>query len=285
MRIRATGLAWASALAIGAATTANAQTFSWNWTGFYVGADGGGVFNRSVASTVANPATPPILSYLPANQLNAFNASSSNILSARGLDAGVHAGYNLQIKPFVVGVEVDYGAFKTKAINDSTIPLIPGVNGSPVAQLHTEVATNWLFTARARVGWVYSVALFYITGGLATTGISTNTSYIDNSNPAAPPNGFLAVSQTKTGFVIGGGFEIAVAPRWTLRTEYLHMEFTSVTGGGRIVAPATGAFNPFTLSADLKTDIVRVGLSHKFLWWFEEAPPPPPPQPVVVSKY
>jgi hypothetical protein len=93
---------------------------------------------------------------------------------------------------------------------------------------------------------------------------------------------------------MGAGLEVAIAPRWTLRAEYLRVEFTGVNGVGRITNPGTaaiagvaggpGTFNPISLSADHKSDFVRVGVSHKFQWWSEEPVPPVTPGPVVVTK-
>jgi outer membrane immunogenic protein len=281
MRTRWRTLAFASALAVGSFPTAKAQTFSWNWTGFYAGADAGFASSRSLSSTqasvLANPyllATPPFT-----GTLAVFNASAVDTLSARGFDAGVHAGFNWQLKPFAVGIEIDYGAFRARATRDVTFLLSPAV----VSQLHSEASTDWLFTARPRVGWIYSIGFAYVTGGVAVTGLSAKTTYIDNAN-TPQPNGVVSAAETKVGWTVGGGLELAIAPRWTVRAEYLHLEFPSVVGAGTITNPLNGRFNPTALSADLKSDIVRVGVSHKFQWWFEPDVAPPPGVPVVVAK-
>jgi outer membrane immunogenic protein len=200
-------------------------------------------------------------------------------LSARGFDAGGHAGFNWQLKPFAVGIEIDYGAFRTRATRDVTFLLSPTV----ISQLHSEVSTDWLFTARPRVGWVYSVGFAYLTGGVAVTGLSASTSYIDNANIRGP-NGIVSAAETKVGWTVGAGLELAIAPRWTVRAEYLHVEFPSIVGAGRITDPISGKFNPTVLSTDLKSDVVRVGVSHKFQWWWEPEVAPPPGTTVVVTK-
>jgi hypothetical protein len=71
----------------------------------------------------------------------------------------------------------------------------------------------------------------------------------------------------------------------------MRVEFTGVTGAGQITNSTPGCpgglascFNPINLSADHKSDIVRVGVTHKFQWWFEEPVPPVAPGPVVVTK-
>jgi outer membrane immunogenic protein len=229
-------------------------------------------------------------------------------LNARGAEGGVHAGYNWQLKPFAVGLEIDYGAFRANAVRDTTFALssittgagAAAVNTTVISQLHSETNTNWLFTVRPRIGWVYSVLYGYITGGAAFTSFTASTRYsdaftkTDGTTPVPLPlaNGLISTSQSKVGWTMGAGLEIAIAPRWTLRAEYLRVEFSGITGVGRITnggvlatgVGGVGTFNPISLSADYKSDIVRVGVSHKFQWWFEEPVPPVTPGPVVVTK-
>ena len=291
MRARWKTLGFASAFAA-YSFCANAQTFSWNWTGFYVGADAGFISSRSLSSTQATVPVPSSSSYLTAappftNTLPIFNITGVDTLSTRGTQLGVHAGYNWQLKPLAVGVEIDFSEFRTRGVRDTAYPLCitgcPSVSGVSfptgiVSQLHSETSTDWLFTVRPRVGWVYSVLYGYITGGAAFTTINASTLYTDSANT----RGFVSTSQSKAGWVIGAGLEVAIAPRWTLRAEYLRVEFSGVTGASRIVNGAL--FNPINFSADHKSDMVRVGVSHKFQWWWEEPPPPVAPGPVVVTK-
>ena len=278
MRMRWNTLGWASAFAV-SSFCANAQTFSWNWTGFYVGADAGFVSSRSFSSTQAAVSPTPYLLATPAfsGTLATFNAAAVDTLSATGAEGGGHAGFNWQLKPFVVGLEVDYGTFRTSAVRDATFLLSPTV----VSQLHSEASTNWLFTVRPRVGWVYSVLYGYITAGAAVTKLNASTLY---SESGGVPNGFVTTSQTTVGWTIGGGLEVAIAPRWTLRAEYLRLEFSGITGVGQITNPTNGFFNPISLSGNHKSDVVRVGVSHKFQWWWEEPVPPVAPGPVVIAK-
>jgi len=278
MRTRWSTLGWASAFAV-CSFCANAQTFSWNWTGFYVGADAGLISSRSLSSTQATFSPTPYLLGTPVSgdTIATFNANAVDSISTQGTEVGVHAGYNWQLKPFAVGLEIDYGAFRTRLVRDTPFQLSPTV----VSQLHSETNTNWLFTVRPRVGWVYSVLYGYITGGVAFTTINASTLYSDNAANRA--SGLVATSQSKAGWTIGAGLEVAIAPRWTLRAEYLRVEFSGVTGVGRIAA-VDGSFNPTSLSADHKSDVVRLGVSHKFQWGWEEPVPPVAPGPVVVAK-
>jgi outer membrane immunogenic protein len=273
-------LVWACAFAV-CSFGASAQTFFWNWTGFYVGADAGIISSRSFSSTQATVSPTPYLLGLPGatGTITTFNSATVDTLSARGTEGGIHAGYNWQLKPIAVGLEIDYGAFKTSMTRDATFAL----SSTVVSQLHSEASTKWLFTVRPRVGWVYAGLYGYITGGAAFATIDASTLYGESGRL---PNGFVTTSQSKAGWTIGAGLEVAIAPRWTLRAEYLRVEFTGVTGAGQITNPAVvpATFNPISLSADYKSDVVRMGVSHKFQWSFEEPVPPVAPGPVVVTK-
>lgn len=233
---------------------------------------------------------PPALAYLNANQVLLFNQAAPDTVSARGILGTLHGGWNWQLKPFAVGIELDAGAFRTRATRDTCLlqpqgPLIPSVcpGLSVFAQLHTESSTDWLLTGRVRGGWIYSVGYLYLTGGLAVTQLKASTRYVDNTTPGNP-NGFSSFTDLKMGWTIGCGIEFAIAPRVTVRAEYLRVEFPGSSTTGQITNPLNGFFNPTTFSGDLKADIVRVGASYKFEWLPTHEVMTAPEPAVVITK-
>ena len=88
----------------------------------------------------------------------------------------------------------------------------------------------------------------------------------------------------KMGWTIGCGMEFAIAPRFTVRAEYLRVEFPASSTTGQITNPLNGFFNPTTFSGDLKADIVRVGASYKFEWLPTHEVMTAPEPAVVISK-
>lgn len=111
----------------------------YNWTGFYLGAQGGFVFD---GTNVWDPA--PVTNDL------------------EGWFAGGTLGANWQMNWLVVGVEADGGW--------------AGIDGSdpcpnPAFTCSTDV--DWVATARGRVGLAWDRVLFYGTGGAAFAGILT----------------------------------------------------------------------------------------------------------------
>jgi outer membrane immunogenic protein len=275
-------VAWASSLLLTFVAPAGAQTFSWNWTGPYIGADAGYVSSRSFTPYLAS--VPPASAYLNSGQVLLFNQQAPDTISTHGITGTVHAGWNWQLKPFAVGIELDAGAFRTRATRDICLfqAQCPVPLNGLFSQLHTEANTDWLLTGRARAGWVYSVGYLYMTGGLAVTQIKSSVRYVDNTT-LGNPNGFSSITGPKMGWTLGAGMEFAIAPHWTVRAEYLRVEFPGSSTTGQITNPINGFFNPTTFSADLKADIVRVGASYKF-YWVPEREVVAPEQTVVITK-
>jgi outer membrane immunogenic protein len=65
---------------------------------------------------------------------------------------------------------------------------------------------------------------------------------------------------TRAGWTAGGGVEAIVATNWSVKVEYLYMDFgtfnTTFTGAG--------VFTPIVLSTRLTDNIVRVGFNYHF---------------------
>ena len=117
------------------------------------------------------------------------------------------------------------------------------------------------------MGYTWDQTLVYVTGGLALSKISLSQSYSDNINFGNLTGGSVSTSgsQTKAGWVVGGGIEQALANNWSLKAEYLYVRFDSLsvpTGVLRNSIP--GDIAKFTNSVDLSSNIVRVGFNYRF---------------------
>lgn len=120
--------------------TPAAYMSGFNWTGFYVGINGGGAWGGS--------------------DWNGFAVSNS----PKGGLIGLTAGYNWQGggSPWVFGLEGDVDwAF----VDDSV------VCGTSV---NCQTKNNWFGTARGRVGYAFDRIMPYVTGGLAVGDIQAN---------------------------------------------------------------------------------------------------------------
>ena len=125
----------------------------WNWTGFYIGASGGGTWGRAEITHSVIPA--PAGQALPEDAA-AVTAASSPLLNPNGIVAGGHAGFNYQTGSFVWGLEGDFSYFRLRANSAGTFPfpstLPGGLLGPPTLTFtaNTSFETDWLFTFRPR---------------------------------------------------------------------------------------------------------------------------------------
>jgi len=198
------------------------------WTGFYVGIEGGGVWDNDRWRTTALllPATPD-------------NGSRVN-MNPTGGRIGVLAGYNWQLSDQIVaGVEADIaGDFFGK----KTVHYIPGTLTSfgpptPASTLDSVTDNGSTFdgSLRARLGYLVTPSvLLYSTGGLAFS----NPKFSVNC-PGTGVNGNLiswcglpesgSSNSTRLGWTLGAGVEAIVAKNWTARLEYRYNDYGSKT--------------------------------------------------------
>jgi opacity protein-like surface antigen len=130
--------------------------------------------------------------------------------------------------------------------------------------INQSVKTDWLFTARPRVGWANDNWLFYVTGGLAVTGLKYNNTFADTYGPSFEN---ASISKTKVGWVVGGGVEYGLTRNWSVKAEYLYMDFGSVSSIGDVTAPSQPGGTGGALlsnSADLKPNVIRAGINYRF---------------------
>src|ERR1700722_9739543 len=111
---------------------------AYNWTGFYIGVNGGGGFGRSTWDSTAP-----------------FNISG-------GL-AGGTLGYNYQIGPAVLGVEGDIDWADIKGTTNSA------------CLFGCKTSDHWLSTVRGRLGYAADRFMPFISGGAAFGDIKTST--------------------------------------------------------------------------------------------------------------
>ena len=242
------------------------QVPAFTWAGLYVGAYAGGAWGDSDLRTDAGSVTA--LSYFDtAANINSVNQNGSGSLGPDAVVGGIQIGGNLQTGNLVYGVEVDFGAFDLNGSRGAANVAYPTFAAASYT-VRASLDTDWLLTARARVGWTNNAnLLIYATGGLAMTRLSISNSFSDN----APSDGIGGASNTelKTGWTLGGGAEWVLARHWTLKAEYLHVNFGSATVSGSVnCGPAAFAgctfSSPFSTSVDLSAHIAKLGINYRF---------------------
>jgi outer membrane immunogenic protein len=123
----------------------------YNWTGFYVGINGGGGWGRSDWSG-------------PLGSTDSFDLSG-------GLVGGT-IGYNWQMGQWVFGLEGDLDWTNIRGSTSSGI----------CAGTSCETRNDWLGTARARFGYAFDRIMPYVTGGLAFGNVKTELAGVGSSD-------------------------------------------------------------------------------------------------------
>jgi outer membrane immunogenic protein len=202
----------------------------YNWSGFYVGVEGGYGWGNSGQTDPGLPASPPPPPPPPIGNGN---------YTVTGPFVGGTLGYNWQSGPWVLGLE---GDFSWADIHGSSNTCGPAIIHSCGTKLES------LGTVRGRVGYAVGPTgnwLPYVTGGLAMGEVNA----WDSLTPAAG-------SAFRTGWTIGGGVETAFAPRWTAKLEYLYVDLgSSVLFNVVPTVPETVSF---------RANIIRAGINYKF---------------------
>jgi outer membrane immunogenic protein len=233
----------------------------YNWSGFYVGGNVGGAWGNSDAGTTT--VIPSFgFGYFASSSPAAIAAVGAQHINSSGVTGGAQAGYNWQFGSFVLGVEADINSLSLKGSTSGTgtYPCCAPTSFT----VNSAVSTDWLFTARPRVGYAVNNWLFYGTGGLAVGNVNGSFNFTDTF-AAATESG--AISTTRTGWAAGGGVEVGVQGPWTVKVEYLHVDLGSAsTTSTNLNTVGFGAFpqNPFTHTIDLTADIVRAGVNYRF---------------------
>lgn len=242
-----------------------------NWAGFYVGLNAGGAWGKADPNTNASCAAAPGfgLGYwvpLGCGNVPLVDAAGSGSASKSAFIGGGQVGYNLQNNNFVYGIEADFDSFNIKATHQATGAYTTGGSFTVTSSANT----NWLLTARGRVGWTFDNVLAYATGGLAVTDLRSSNSFADSLTFIPGPGvGSWSASTTKYGWTVGGGLEWALTRNWSAKVEYLYVNFGRVTASGLVTSAAPGAGgvgygSAINTSVDLTASIARAGINYRF---------------------
>jgi outer membrane immunogenic protein len=248
---------------------AAAASKGFSWSGFYVGINAGMAWGSAHAGTSAvcndTEAIPPTGENCPfgSDALPVIGAAGTGTMSDRGFLGGAQVGVNLQRGSAVLGLEVDVQSFKLGASRSGSRP--DPNDATNLITVATAFDTDWLVTARSRLGWLVGPnTLIYATGGVAATDLSVKNSL---SSSVSLAEGAGSTNGRVVGWTVGGGAELALGANWTLRGEYLYLDFGKVTANAQVSDPghpAAGSTNNMASSVDLTAHVVRAGLNYKF---------------------
>jgi len=211
----------------------------YDWSGFYIGADGGGASSRKCwdVTSFRGPVVP----------------FGEGCRDATGGVAGGQVGYRWQSASWVFGLEAQGDWADLRGSNVSLF--IPAwTNNSKIEALG-------LFTGQ--VGYAWNNILWYLKGGAAVTddkffGTVTATGAL-----------FDSARETRWGGVVGTGLEFGFAPNWSVAVEYDHLfmgnrGITTTSLGVLAGIPAGGIFRTDSIRQDV--DMVTARINYHFNW-------------------
>jgi outer membrane immunogenic protein len=198
----------------------------YDWTGFYVGINGGGVWGQSDQT-----------------QIPASTTSGSFGVSG-GLVGGT-VGFNFQIDRLVLGLE-----------GDLDWAHIGGTAPCRLSAFTCSTDSNYLATVRARLGFAWPDHwLTYVTGGGAAGNV------IQGFSPAVGSNN--GTTSNNIGWTVGGGIQYALANTWagtwSIKFEYLYVDL----GTFNCTIACSGVAGQ-TTNTTLDENIFRTGIDYRF---------------------
>jgi outer membrane immunogenic protein len=207
----------------------------YNWTGFYVGANGGWGSSHKCWDF-----TTPAGVFVAAEGCH----------DATGGTVGGQIGYRWQASTFVFGLEAQGNWADFNGSNRSIF--------NPLFTNNTRVDAFGTFTGQ--IGMAWNSALLYLKGGAAV--VSDRYRSLSALTGVQVTND---VNDTRWGGVIGAGVEFGFAPNWSLGVEYNHMflqdkSYTFINNG---VAGAAGTlFGTDRIRQDV--DLVTARINYRF---------------------
>jgi len=180
----------------------------YNWSGLYLGINGGGGWGTSRFDF---PGT----------------ATSAGSFKTSGGLVGATFGASWQMSIVVFGFEGDFDW--ARITGSAPCP-------APAAGSSCQTSDSWLGTGRARLGVAVREWLFYGTAGAA---------FGDVRMSDAPA--FLGQTVTRLGWTAGGGIEYGLSQAASVKAEYLHVDLgTAQCPGGSCAAGTALANVPYT---------------------------------------
>jgi outer membrane immunogenic protein len=202
----------------------------YDWTGFYIGINGGGGSSHKCWDLVAD-----VFGDLPGRE-GCHNATGGTV--------GGQIGYRWQVNNWVFGVE---GQGNWADFTGSNVSLLFGPDFN-----RSKIDAFGLLTGQ--VGYAWNNALFYVKGGAAVVG--------DKYEVFSGATGLLLASanNTRWGGTIGAGFEYGFSPNWSIGVEYDHL----FLGSHNINLTAPGGLFFENEHISQNADIGLVRLNYRF---------------------
>jgi outer membrane immunogenic protein len=224
---------------------------AYNWTGCYIGAHIGYGWNH-----VRN--TDDLSTDWPLGQ--------AVDIDGNGFLGGGQIGCDYQLRSnFVIGIEGDLSAADISGSTLVTSGLgAPAPTGSTLT-VNTHAKTDWLGTVTGRLGYSFDSTLLYVKGGVAFAHDKYGGDWSANIIGFGTLAGSVSATDTRTGWIIGGGLEHAFTKNWSAKIEYNYMDFGTHAVSFPVAIPSPGPSGTFYIGDISQTiQTVTAGINYRF---------------------
>jgi outer membrane immunogenic protein len=204
------------------------MTAMYDWSGFYIGGNGGYGSSRNCWGLV-----PVAGSVIP----DGCHSQSGGIV-------GGQVGYRWQSGPAVFGLEAQGDWASLRSSNVSL--------ANPLLTDSSKVTGLGLFTGQ--IGYAWNTVLLFVKGGAAVT----QNSFLQATTVGGI--GLNFATATRWGGTIGVGLDYAFAPNWSVGIEYDHLFMGTANNSFSVPAGAAAVVNQISQDVDL----VAVRVNYKF---------------------
>jgi outer membrane immunogenic protein len=197
------------------------------WRGFYVGGHIGGAWGDTDVKDH--------------NDYNSKDPAANIKLNSTGFLGGAQIGYNFQSGRAVYGIEADIGGMDLSGSGSANMENT-GIFPNYWLNSRYSVSTGLYGDITGRLGYAEGRNLFYMKGGAAFLNVETKAHYDGghyycqtpngNCTPGYSPSQFdFGNSDTMWGWTIGAGVEHSLSPSWSIKAEYQHFDFGTMSYG------------------------------------------------------
>lgn len=202
----------------------------YNWSGFYIGANGGWGQSHNCWDFVF--IVGPVF--------------GDGCRDRSGGLVGGQVGYRWQASQWVFGVEAQ-GDWAD--LSSSRVSLLDPT-------LSTTVKTDAIGLFTGQIGYAWNAALFYVKGGAAVT---RNRFDIFDTFTGI---GLVSSGSTRWGGTVGVGFEYGFAPNWSIGAEYNHLWMGDANNSFTTVDPRLAGILNNRITQDV--DMVTLRINYRF---------------------
>ncbi len=196
-KLLAAGIAAAAIYSAPALAGPPTSSGMFNWSGFYIGVNGGELSSKFAGTFVVAPGF-------------GFNPGRSDVGTA-----GLHGGFQGQWGNFVAGIEGGFNA----ALSDKFASTSPGVLSVCAYGAHTcDARLNDLLTAGGRLGWAWNNVLLYGSGGFARGLVAIQGGPIGSSAIQD------VAAKHHSGSYYGAGIEYGLMNNLTVGVDWKHFD-------------------------------------------------------------